>query len=181
MPDLNGLDFVKSLKTPPKIIFTTAYEQYALEGFKVDAIDYLLKPISYPEFLKAAQKAKEWFELTSAKNDTVASNDEFLFIKSEYRILRIDYKNIKYIEGMKEYVRIHLTNDKPVMTLLSMKKLSEQLPNEMFMRVHKSYIVNLKQITTIERSRIVFDNNVYIPVSDQYKNDFQHYIDNYFL
>ena len=181
MPDLNGLDFVKSLKTPPKIIFTTAYEQYALEGFKVDAIDYLLKPISYPEFLKAAQKAKEWFELTSAKNDTVASNNEFLFIKSEYRILRIDYKNIKYIEGMKEYVRIHLTNDKPVMTLLSMKKLSEQLPNEMFMRVHKSYIVNLKQITTIERSRIVFDNNVYIPVSDQYKNDFQHYIDNYFL
>ena len=181
MPDLNGLDFVKSLKTPPKIIFTTAYEQYALEGFKVDAIDYLLKPISYPEFLKAAQKAKEWFELTSAKNDTVASNDEFLFIKSEYRILRIDYKNIKYIEGMKEYVRIHLTNDKPVMTLLSMKKLSEQLPHEIFMRVHKSYIVNLKQITTIERSRIVFDSNVYIPVGDQYKNDFQHYIDNYFL
>lgn len=181
MPDLNGLDFVKSLKNPPKIIFTTAYDEYALEGFKVDAIDYLLKPIGYPDFLKAANKAKEWFDLKNNKQDTVDSNDEFLFIKSEYRILRIDYNNIKYIEGMKEYVRIHTTNEKPVMSLMSLKKLSEQLPKDKFMRVHKSFIVNLKQITTIERSRIIFDEKVYIPVGDQYKEEFQKYVDNYFL
>ena len=181
MPDLNGLDFVKSLNNPPKIIFTTAYDEYALEGFKVDAIDYLLKPIGYPDFLKAANKAKEWFDLKNNKQDTVDSNDEFLFIKSEYRILRIDYNNIKYIEGMKEYVRIHTTNEKPVMSLMSLKKLSEQLPKDKFMRVHKSFIVNLKQITTIERSRIIFDEKVYIPVGDQYKEEFQKYVDNYFL
>lgn len=181
MPDLNGLDFVKSLNNPPKIIFTTAYDEYALEGFKVDALDYLLKPIGYPDFLKAANKAKEWFDLKNTKQDALDSNEEFLFIKSEYRILRIDYNNIKYIEGMKEYVRIHTTNEKPVMSLMSLKKLSEQLPKDKFMRVHKSFIVNLKQITTIERSRIIFDEKVYIPVGDQYKDEFQKYIDNYFL
>ncbi|MEX1384542.1 LytR/AlgR family response regulator transcription factor [Lutibacter sp.] len=180
MPDLNGMDFVKSLENSPKIIFTTAYSEYALEGFKVDALDYLLKPIDYATFLKASNKANNWFDLQNLKHEQINSNDDFLFIKSEYKILRVKLNDIKYIEGMREYVRIHLINEKPIMTLLSMKVVAQQLPSNSFMRVHRSYIVNLNMITTIERNRIVFDK-VYIPVSEQYKEDFQQFISKNFL
>ncbi|RXP64521.1 DNA-binding response regulator [Lutibacter sp. HS1-25] len=180
MPDLNGLDFVKSLENSPKIIFTTAYSQYAVEGFRVDALDYLLKPIDYVTFLKASNKAKSWFDLHQKKPEQIQSNEDFLFIKSEYKIVRIKLNDIKYIEGMREYIRIHLTNEKPIMTLLSMKAMEAQLTNKKFMRVHRSYIVNLDKITTIERNRIVFDK-VYIPVSDQYKDKFQQFIEGNFL
>ena len=180
MPDLNGMDFVKSLENPPKIIFTTAYSEYALEGFKVDALDYLLKPIDYATFLKASNKAKKWFDLQNLKPEQINSNEDFLFIKSEYKILKVKLKDIKYIEGMREYVRIHLTNEKPIMTLLSMKVVAQQLPSNSFMRVHRSYIVNLNMIKTIERNRIVFDK-VYIPVSENYKEDFQQFISKNFL
>jgi DNA-binding LytR/AlgR family response regulator len=181
MPDLSGMDFVKSLSKPPKVIFVTAYSEYAVEGFKVDALDYLLKPVSYADFLKSANKAKTWFENNQLKPDEVNSNKEYLFIKSEYKIVRINLDNIKYIEGMSEYVKIHLTNSKPVMTLLSMKAIEDHLPPERFMRVHRSYIVSLEKITVIERSRIIFDGNIYIPVSDQYKAKFQSYIDKNYL
>ena len=180
MPDLNGMDFVKSLDNPPKVIFTTAYSEYALEGFKVDALDYLLKPIDYAAFLKAANKARSWFDLQQKQSDQLKSDEDFLFIKSEYKIVRIKIDDIKYIEGMREYVRIHLANDKPIMTLLSMKSVEEQLPKDSFMRVHRSFIVNLKKITTIERNRIVFDK-VYIPVSEQHKEKFHAFIDKNFL
>ncbi len=180
MPDLNGMDFVKSLENPPKIIFTTAYSEYALEGFKVDALDYLLKPIDYATFLKSSNKAKSWFSLQNSKPEQINSNNDFLFIKSEYKILRVKLNDIKYIEGMREYVRIHLINEKPIMTLLSMKVVEQQLPSDSFMRVHRSFIVNLKMITTIERNRIVFDK-VYIPISEQHKEDFQKFINNNFL
>jgi len=181
MPDLNGLDFVKSLNNPPGIVFITAYSEYALEGFRVDAIDYLLKPIGYSDFLKSANKVKTWFDTHHQKSDEVRSNIDFLFIKSGYKLLRIKFDEIKYIEGMSEYIKIHLTNSKPVMTLLSMKSVEEKLPSDQFMRVHRSYIVNLSKISLIERNRIIFDENVYIPVSDQYKNKFQTYIDKNFL
>lgn len=181
MPDLNGLDFVKSLDNLPKIVFVTAYSEHALEGFRVDALDYLLKPIGYSDFLKSANKVKSWFDLNPKKSDEVNSNKEFLFIKSEYKIVRINFDDIKYIEGMNEYIRIHLTNSKPVMTLLSMKAIEEQLPTDKFMRVHRSFIVNLLRITVIERSRIVFDINTYIPISEQYKEKFQNYVDSNFL
>ncbi len=180
MPDLNGMDFVKSLNNAPKIIFTTAYSEYALEGFRVDALDYLLKPIDYPTFLTAATKAQEWFKLQRNLKEELKGNDDFLFIKSEYKILRIKIEDIKYIEGMREYIRIHLTNEKPIMTLLSMKAMEKQLKNNSFMRVHRSYIVNLNKISTIERNRIVFDK-VYIPVSEQYKEAFHQYIEKNFL
>jgi len=181
MPDLNGLDFVKTLDNPPKIVFVTAYSEYALEGFRVDALDYLLKPISYVDFLKSANKVKSWFDTHKLKSDEVKSNKDFLFIKSEYKILRINFDDISYIEGMSEYIKIHLANSKPVMTLLSMKFIEEQLPSDRFMRVHRSYIVNLKKISVIERNRIIFDGKVYIPVSDQYKSKFQSYLDKNFL
>lgn len=181
MPDLTGMELVKSLVNPPKIIFTTAYSEYAIDGFKVDAVDYLLKPISYPDFLKAAQKAKERFFATPEIEEKIGSNERFLFIKSEYKILRINLVDIKYIESQSEYVQIFIENHKPVMTLLSLKKMMEYLPDNEFMRVHRSYIVNLNKITTVERSRIVFDGDVYIPVSDQYKTDFQNFLDKNFL
>ncbi len=181
MPDLTGMDFVKSLNNPPKVIFTTAYSEYALEGFRVDAVDYLLKPIGYADFLKASEKAKERIKPKESENTEVQSNDKFLFIKSEYKILRINLSDIKYIEGMREYVRIHQQSEKAIMTLMSMKKMEEFLPKTNFMRVHRSFIVNLDKITTVERNRIVFDKSTYIPVSEQYKEKFQKYLDDNFL
>ncbi|HBC80073.1 MAG TPA: DNA-binding response regulator [Bacteroidales bacterium] len=181
MPDMNGLDFVKSQSHSPKVIFTTAYSEYAIEGFKVNALDYLLKPIDYDIFLKSANKALEWFSLRDKKSTRIESNDKFLFIKSEYKVLRINLSDIKYIEGMREYVRINMTSQKPIMTIISMKRIEEFLPQDKFMRVHRSYIVNLEKITTIERNRIVFDNNTYIPVSGQYNLKFQEYLNKNFL
>jgi DNA-binding LytR/AlgR family response regulator len=181
MPDLSGLDFVKSLDYHPFIVFVTAYSEYALEGFRVDAIDYLLKPISYGDFIKSANKVKSWYDNQNKKSDEVRSSKDFLFIKSDYKILRINFDDIKYIEGMSEYIKIHLISSKPVMTLLTMKSIEDQLPADRFMRVHRSYIVNLSRISVIERSRIIFDGTVYIPVSEQYKDVFQSYIDNNFL
>ena len=181
MPDLSGMDFVKSLKNPPGIIFTTAYSEYAVEGFKVDAIDYLLKPIGYPDFLRAAEKASSRIQSPPAEAQKVDSNEKFLFIKSEYKLLRINLAEIKYIEGMREYLRIHIENQKPVMTLMSMKKMEGFLPEKEFMRVHRSFIVNLSRVTMVERNRIVFDKDVYIQVSEQYKAKFQEFLDGNFL
>ena len=181
MPGLSGMDFIKSLTRRPEVIFTTAYSEFAIEGFKVDALDYLLKPIGYNDFLKAASKALGYFETREKALHTGEKNDEYLFVKSEYRLVRIRLSDIKYIEGMREYVRIHTTTGKPVMSLMSMKSLEEKLPVDNFMRVHRSFIVNLKQITTIERSRIIFDKEVYIPVGEQYKEKFQEFIDRHFL
>jgi DNA-binding LytR/AlgR family response regulator len=180
MPGLSGMDFVKSINHPPKVIFTTAYSEYALDGFRVDAVDYLLKPIGYPDFLKAAEKARERIGMRAKGTSQVESDENYLFIKSEYRILRIKLPDILYIEGMREYVRIHIENQKPVMALMSMKKMEAYLPEQKFMRVHRSYIVNLEKVNTVERMRIIF-GKVYIPVSEQYKESFQEFLDKNFL
>jgi DNA-binding LytR/AlgR family response regulator len=182
MPDLNGLDFIKSLTNKPYIVFTTAYSEYAVEGFQVDAADYLLKPITYSSFLKAANKVKNLIELTADnQKESIHSTANHLFVKSDYKLIRIELDDIRYIEGMHEYIKIHLTNSKPVMTHLSMKAIEEQLPSDQFMRVHRSFIVHLNKVTVIERNRIVFDGKVYIPVSEQYKEKFQKYIDGNFV
>jgi DNA-binding LytR/AlgR family response regulator len=182
MPGLSGMDFIKSLENRPEVIFTTAYSEFAIEGFKVDALDYLLKPIGYTDFLRAANKALQYFETQAKVRDSQpVDEDEFLFVKSEYRLIRIRLADIKYIEGMREYVRIHTTTSKPVMSLMSMKMLEEKLPKKKFMRVHRSFIVNLQQIGTIERNRIIFDKEIYIPIGDQYKDQFQQFLDGHFL
>jgi len=181
MPDLTGIEFARSLENAPKIIFTTAYEKYALEGFKLNAIDYLLKPFSYEEFLKAAQKARKQSELESSVLPSIEANSQFLFLKSEYKIRRINFNDILYIEGLKDYIKVYTTGeDKPVLSLNSIKSLEQKLPEDQFMRVHRSFIVNLNKIDTIERSRIIF-GKTYIPVSDQYKDKFQEYLDKNFL
>lgn len=181
MPDINGMDFVKSLKQRPQVIFTTAYSEYAIEGFQVDALDYILKPISYANFLKAANKAKTWFELNQRQSETFQTTQDCLFVKSEYKLVRIMLADIKYIESANEYIQIHLTNDTPVSTLIRLKVIEEQLPKDKFMRVHRSFIVNLDRVKVIDRNRIVFDNKVHIPIGDQYKECFQAFIDKAFL
>ncbi|MEZ5106652.1 MAG: LytTR family DNA-binding domain-containing protein [Draconibacterium sp.] len=182
MPDLTGIEFTRILENRPKIIFTTAYANYALEGFKLEAVDYLLKPFSYEEFLKAARKAERLIKLEQAEQkEIIEANNEFLFLKSEYKIRRINFNDIKYIEGLKDYVKVYLQNEvKPILSINSLKALEAKLPESKFMRVHRSYIVNLEKIDTIERSRIVF-GKTYIPVSEQYKEKFQQFLDKNFL
>lgn len=180
MPDLSGLEFVKNLEYQPAIIFTTAFDMYALEGFRADAVDYLLKPVDYPEFLKAVEKAGRWIA-GREKIINVKSDREFLFIRSEHRMIRIDLSAIKYIEGMSEYVRIHRENSKAVMSLISLKAIEDQLPPDQFMRVHKSYIVNLKKISEVEGNIIVIGDGINIPVSKLYKDKFQEYLERNFM
>jgi two-component system, LytTR family, response regulator LytT len=181
MPDLSGLEFVKSLTNKPYVVFTTAYSEYAVEGFQVDAADYLLKPITYSSFLKAANKVKNLIDLNAnSQKESIRATASHLFVKSDYKLIRIELDDIKFIESQHEYIKIHLINNAPVVTQLSMKTIEEQLPTERFMRVHRSFIVSLKKIAVIERNRIVFDGKVYIPVSDQYKEKFQEYIDGNF-
>lgn len=175
MPDLNGLDFVRSLNQKPKVIFTTAYSEYAIEGYKVEAVDYLLKPFSFQDLLGAADRARRLIE-DKPTTEELKVQDNSIFVKSEYRITRIDVSDIKYVESMGEYLRIFLEGQpKPLMPLMSMKRMEEILPAKNFMRVHRSYIVNLDKIQEISRMRIIFDD-VYIPVGDNYKQKFMEYI-----
>ncbi len=174
MPGLSGMDFVKSLTGERMVVFTTAYGEYALEGFKVDAVDYLLKPIGYADFLKAANKALSLYKMKQAGAQT--PDDGYLFVQSEYRTVRIAYDQIRYIESMSEYVRIHLLEGKPVMSLMSLRSLEEKLPKNRFMRVHRSYIVNLDAVKVVERGRILFDGAV-VPVGEQYKEAFAAFIE----
>ena len=181
MPDLSGIEFTRSMVRGPKVIFTTAYEKYALEGFRLDVVDYLLKPFSYEEFFRAVQKVQNLIKLEDTALNQVEANTEFLFLKSDYKIKRINFNDILYIEGLKDYVKVYTAGDpKPVLSLTSLKTLETKLPENKFMRVHRSFIVNLDKIATIERSRIVF-GKAYIPVSDQYKDKFQEYLNKNFL
>jgi DNA-binding LytR/AlgR family response regulator len=181
MPDLSGVDFARLMEKGPKVIFTTAFEKYALEGYKLEIVDYLLKPFSYEEFLAAVNKARRLIRLEQGTMQKVDANDQFLFLKSEYKIRRISFNDILYIEGLKDYVKVYIHNvQKPVLSLSSLKLLEYKLPPEKFMRVHRSFIVNLSRIETIERSRIVFGKE-YIPVGDQYKDKFQEFLDKNFL
>ena len=182
MPGLLGTEFARMVDSETRIIFTTAYSQYAVEGFKLEAVDYLLKPFSYEEFLESAGRARKRITSeTSTAPVIVEAKDNFLFLKSEYKIRRINFDDILYVEGLKDYIKVYLKNeDKPVLSLSSLKVMEEKLPSLNFMRVHRSYIVNLAQINQVDRSRIVF-GKVYIPVSDQYKEKFQEFLDRNFL
>jgi len=181
IPDMPGTDFVRNLDPRPKVIFTTAHEKYALEGFRLDALGYLLKPFSYEEFLAAAQKARKQIEMENRPATAIEANESFLFLKSEYKIRRINFNEILYIEGMKDYVKVFLKNEpRPILSINSLKTLESKLPESKFMRVHRSFIINLDQIDTIERNRIVF-GKIYIPISDPYREKFQKFLNENFL
>ena len=183
MPDLNGMDFVKSLQAPPLIVFTTAYGEYAVEGFKVNAVDYLLKPFGLDDFRRAANRIKERQEnaSTNTQHPTPNCQTDTLFVKTDYRMVKINIADIRYIEGMSEYLKIYLeADDKPIITLLSMKKIESRLP-ENFMRIHRSYIVNLHKIQEVNKNRIIMDAETFLPIGDVYKESFQQYLDTMFL
>lgn len=173
MPELNGLEFSKMVNFNTRIVFTTAFDQYAIDGYKVNALDYLLKPISYIDFLQAANKAVQWFELLQQPKEEIQS----IFVKSEYKLVQIELSKILYIEGLKDYLKIYEEDSpKPILSLMSMKAMEELLPASRFMRVHRSYIVQKDKIRIIDRGRIVFGKN-YIPISDSYKQAFQEFLD----
>ena len=175
MPDLNGMDFVKSLAVPPLVVFTTAYSEYAVEGFRVNAVDYLLKPFGLQDFQRAANKVKEMKEM---ERSSVAGNaPDVLYLKADYRVVKVSIPDILYVEAMSEYLKVWLDSQpKPVITLLSMKKMEEHLPDS-FMRIHRSYIVNLNRIREVNKNRVILDSNTELPIGDLYKEAFQAYLE----
>ena len=204
MPDLNGMDFIKSLVVPPLVVFTTAYAEYAVEGFKVNAVDYLLKPFGLQDFMRAANRVKERISneklvISNYDNQTSADsadnsnhnysllttnsslNDDTIFLKTDYRIVKVSISDIRYVEAMSEYLKVHLESDpKPIITLLSMKKMEERLP-DCFMRIHRSYIINLTKIQEVNKNRVIMDSETYLPIGDLYKETFQNYLNTKFL
>ena len=190
MPTLNGLEFSKMVSGKTRIIFTTAFNQYALEGYRVNALDYLVKPISYSDFIEATQKAVAWLDLKAQAEvrdttspsepqqpETQHSNDSsYIYVKSDYKLLRIELRDLLYVEGLKDYVKFHLEGgDTPIVSLMNMKRVEEVLPVDDFIRVHRSFIVRKDKIRVIERSRILF-GKVAIPIGDGYKVALNEYL-----
>ena len=187
MPDLNGLDFVRQLEGNYYIIFTTAHAEHALEGFKLSAIDYLLKPFSFDEFLKATQKVISLVDLVErchAAESAVAQNEaetsdkeEFISVKADYKTQLVKISDIVYLESAGEYVRLHIEGSNSITTLFRLKNMETSLPADSFLRVHRSYIVNLKRISSYTKGRIFLDNGEYIPLGENYKQRFLEYFD----
>jgi DNA-binding LytR/AlgR family response regulator len=184
MPDLNGMDFVKKLAVPPLIVFTTAYSEYAIDSYKVQAVDYLLKPFGFDDFLRAANKVKEQYEFRHAEVSAVSSPDDHdaIFFKTDYKVVRVSISQITFIEGMSEYLKIHTIGEKqPLIVLLSFKKMEDRLPSGKFMRIHKSYLINLDQIKEVTKGHVLIANDVSLPIGDSYKEAFNKWLDTKFL
>lgn len=187
MPDFNGIQLARMLDHPngkpvPRVIFTTAFNHFALEGYKVDALDYLLKPFDYEEFLTAANKGRVYAELVRKPDTAVPvhitqeQEEDYIFLKVEYQLVRIPIRNILYIEGLKDYVKVYLAGaERPVLTLTSLKALEQKLSPRSFMRVHRSYIVALDKITAVNKNSLYVDQ-MHITIGEQYKDVFNTYI-----
>lgn len=174
MPDFSGIEFIKSLEVKPLFIFTTAYSHYAIEGFNLNAVDYLVKPIPFHRFLKAVNRAQEIYLLRREENAPsikTLSSPNFIFVKSDYENIKLNFEDIKYFEGLKDYIKIFSTSHKPILTLSNFKKIEEKLPEDLFIRVHRSYIVSLKHINSVQRNRILIDG-IRIPIGQNYKDEF---------
>ena len=165
MPDISGIDLARSLENKPFIIFTTAYKKFAYEGFELEAVDYLLKPFEFSRFTKAVQKAVALYQ---QKTLIRAPEDEFLFVRSEYRMLKIDINTIEYIEGLEDYIKIHISNSKPILTLMTMKAVLEKLPSTKFKRIHRSYIISIAKVMSILNKKVTLASSKELPVSDSY-------------
>jgi len=169
MPGLTGLQFIQSMTEKPMIILITAYEKYALEGFNLDVTDYLVKPVSLDRFVKACNKAKELYELKNPTNKEVVSNPDYFFVNVDYSLLKVNFNDIKYIEGLKDYIKIHLkSTPRAIITRMAMKAIEEELPVAKFLRIHKSYIVSLEYITAI-RKNSVFIDEMELPVGENFR------------
>lgn len=184
MPELNGLEFSKMIGAETRIVFTTAFSQYALEGYRVNALDYLLKPISYKDFLESANKALNWFNLVqqnsaptlTTPNEVKSQIPDSIYVKSDYKLVQIKLKEILYIEGLKDYIKIYTeSSPRPILSLISMKAMEDRLPAKQFIRVHRSFIVQKEKISVINRGRIIF-NDVAIPISESYKQEWTDFL-----
>lgn len=178
MAELSGMEFSRIIPEKTRIIFTTAFQQYALESYKVNALDYLLKPFSYAEFMQAANKALDWVNISRKAAESIPEKaaDDAIFVKADYRLVRIKTGDILYIEGLKDYLKIYTEmTSQPIISHITMKAMEEMLPRGKFLRVHRSFIVQKDKISIVERNRIVF-GKTYIPVSDSYKEDFEKFI-----
>ncbi|MCK9423802.1 MAG: LytTR family DNA-binding domain-containing protein [Bacteroidales bacterium] len=174
MPDISGIQFLQSLKEPPMVIFTTAYAEYAVKGFELEAVDYLVKPIKFERFVNALEKAQKLMTMRSAI--TVNTEEDFLFVKSGYGTIRVNFNEILYIEGLDDYIKIHFKDEKrPVLSLMSLKSILEKLPAGRFMRIHRSFIVSLKNVRSI-RKKNIFLGNIKIPIGDTYYEAVHHWI-----
>jgi len=181
MPDLSGMDFVRSLPNPPIIVFTTAYSEYAIDGYKVGAIDYLLKPFGQPEFQKSAAKVKQQYELLQASRANTQPSDapqgegrvegDILFIKVDYRLVRISISDIRYIESQSEYLKLYMADGHSHLVLMTIKRMAEMLPPDRFVRIHRSFIVNMSHVIEISRLRIRMDADTMLPIGDLYKDE----------
>lgn len=174
MPDISGLEFVRMLPKKPLIVFTTAHPQYAIEGFKTDAVDYLLKPFSFSEFLTSAEKVKTRLEQIRAVQESSEGtrSDDFVFFKMDYKIIKVYVDDIIYAESMSEYIKIHLENEKtPMLVLMSIPKLLGKLPQNRFARTHRSYMVNLSKIKEVSKGVVLLENGKIIPVGDNYRKE----------
>ncbi len=188
MPDLNGVDFVRALTDRPMVVFTTAYSEYAIDGFKLDAVDYLLKPFSFADFSRAAAKANSLYELRQGRlpaqpdsdSEATPKDREYISVKADYKVSLVRIADIVYIESEGEYVRMHLCDGSTITTLFRLKNMEATLPSEQFMRVHRSYIVNLRAIRSYVRGRIFLSDTEYVPIGENYKEAFQNYIDRHF-
>jgi two-component system LytT family response regulator len=165
MPDITGIELVRSLKNKPATIFTTAYKKFAFEGFELEAVDYLLKPISFERFLKAVQRV---ISFHAVKFPARPVTGEHFFVRSEYRMVKIEMDQIEYIEGLEDYIKIHLSNTKPVLTLMTLKSVLEKLPEEKFQRIHRSYIVPVNKVQSILNRKVMLSGGAELPISDSY-------------
>ena len=167
MPDITGIDLVRSLQEKPLIIFTTAHKQFAIEGFELDAVDYLLKPINIDRFTRAVHKAIDYYKY---KNTPAQEDNDCLFVHSEYKLVKIQLSEIEYIESLEDYIKLHIAGAKPVLTLMSMKKVLEKLPADKFQRIHRSYIVSVAKVKSIQNRKVQLSGGVELPISDSYVN-----------
>lgn len=171
MPDLSGMDLVKTLKRPPLVVFTTAYSEYAIEGFKVDAVDYLLKPFTLSEFVASAEKLRSRFDLLQAAGTGSDEANDFVFFKADHKIIKVDVSDIVYVEGMSEYLKIYVVGEQmPKVVLMSFSKLLEKLPASRFVRVHRSYVINLAKITEVRSGLVLMTTGKTIPIGDSYRS-----------
>ena len=185
MPDLNGVDFVRALIDRPMVIFTTAYSEYAVEGFKLDAVDYLLKPFSFADFNRSVTKAQSLYELLAYRKtqgdvpapEATPRDREYISIKADYKTTLVRISDIVYLESEGEYVRLHLDDRSTITTLFRLKNMEAALPSEMFMRVHRSYIVNLQRIRSYVKGRVFISDSEYVPIGENYREAFQRYIE----
>lgn len=166
MPDLSGLELVRSLTKPPMVIFTTAYKNFAIEGFELDAVDYLVKPVAFERFEKAVKKAEDYFRYHQPPSRQ--EEPDSLFVYSEYRLVKILFSDIEYIESLEDYIRIHTINNKPLMTLMTLKKVLEKLPDGQFRRIHRSYIISFNKIKSVQGRKLRLLSGKELPVSDSY-------------